>query len=96
MFSKVWVWLATRAASAWIAAGAFALVGTLGIYVQQLRVEAARCESIDELRQQVEGFKKEIKRERAEDYADIRESLQAVEDSCLDQPSPIGGLRDNP
>ena len=43
MFAWLWKWIATRAATAWVLALAVAAVSALGIYIQQLRVDAARC-----------------------------------------------------
>ena len=42
--SRVWLWLATRQATAWVAAILLAVIGIGVTYVMQLRVEAARCQ----------------------------------------------------
>lgn len=87
-----WGWLATRAASFWIAALAGAVIAYGVGYVQNLRVccaEAkAREQTLTELRDYIDNLTnlavEGIIREADEDI----EAGKAIEDACLDTPLP--------
>lgn len=93
-----WLWgfLATRAATGWAIAAGIAVAGSLALYVQQLRVNAAYCKgqqvtsaSVERLTNQytetIEGLAKD-------DIDTIRQ-----EGGCALEPAPpavIDSLRD--
>ena len=89
--SSIWAWLATRAASGWIAAVAAALIG-LGVWqIQQLRVEAAQCKGRLSVQGQLDKLTERVV-EQIEDETD--ETLDRIEDladdGCLDRVVPDG------
>lgn len=94
MWSAIWAWLATRAASFWIAAIMGTVIAVSVGWIQELRVRAAICGTtltqqnrIDELTERVIETIEEKNDERME-------RLDEAADECLDRVVP-DGLRDD-
>ena len=92
--SRIWLWLATRQATAWVAAVLLAVIA-LGVgYVQQLRVEAARCQGRESVQAQLDDLTdKVVKGIRKETKEAVSEIEDLADDGCLDRPVP-DSLRD--
>jgi hypothetical protein len=88
MWRLIWKWLATRAASFWIASVAgIALTVAVG-YVQQLRVKAARCQGQEDIREQVERLTDRVVKNIEETTDDQIRAIRQTPDQCADLPVP--------
>ena len=93
--SRVWLWLATRQATAWVAAILLAVIGIGVTYVMQLRVEAARCQGRESVQEQLDTLTtKVVKGIRKETESAVDEIEDLADDGCLDRVVP-DGLRDD-
>lgn len=69
----VWKFMATRAASGWLVAAIIAIVAAGGVYVQNLRLQVAKCQATNDML------------ERNERLADrIEEGIRAKENNRVD------------
>ena len=92
--SRVWLWLATRQATAWVAAILLAVIGVGVAYVQQLRVEAARCQGRESVQAQIDHLTDKVVKGIQQETEDAVEQIEDLaDDGCLDRPVP-DGLRD--
>ena len=92
--SRIWLWLATRQATAWVAAVLLAVIA-LGVgYVQQLRVEAARCQGRESVQAQLDYLTDKVVTGIRKETDDAVEQIEDLaDDGCLDRPVP-DSLRD--
>jgi hypothetical protein len=89
--SRVWLWLATRQATAWVAAVLLAVIGISATYIQQLRVEAARCQGRESVQAQIDHLTdKVVKGIRKETESAVDEIEDLADDGCLDRVVPDG------
>jgi uncharacterized membrane-anchored protein YhcB (DUF1043 family) len=92
--NKLWLWLATRQATAWVAAILLAVIA-LGVgYVQQLRVEAAHCRGRESVQAQLDDLTDKVVKGIHRETKDAVEQIEDLaDDGCLDRVVP-DGLRD--
>lgn len=89
-----WAWLATRAASFWIAGlSAVALAFTVG-WVQELRVRAAICGTTLTQQGRINDLTKLVIENLEERNDERKERLDEASDECLDRLVP-DSLRDD-
>ena len=91
--SRIWLWLATRAASGWIAAAGIAAVLGLGLYIQTLRVDAARCKGRQDAQVLVDKLTDKVVEQIGEKTDEAIHEVNQATDECLDKPVP-DSLRD--
>jgi hypothetical protein len=95
----IWKWLATRAASGWILGiCGIALAFAVG-YIQQLRVDAARCKATEEVSEQVERLTERVARNVERDADEQIRSIRQSPDECAGARVPdsiLDSLRAQP
>ena len=101
----VWKWLATRAASAWIAFAGLALVGACwfaydhrGDRIADLDMQLLECNGTAKQAKAIKELSKRVTdqlQERADDEIDDINALPTDECYRLDDPSPRNGLRES-
>ena len=101
MLGGLWLWLATRAASAWIALAGFALLTAAyvaydhrGDRIAALELELIQCKGTAKQAKAIKQLSERIQ-EQFQDQADNDVSeLKALPNDCypLDGPSPLDGL----
>lgn len=79
---KFWQWLATRAASFWILGIALTSMGGLGIYIQQLRVDAAFCTGKRSAQPAIDRLTDRIIDRIEKDTQEKLDAIEQVQDEC--------------
>jgi len=102
LINSLWLWLATRAASAWIALAGLALLTTCyvafdnrGDRIVNLEMELLQCKGTAKQAKAIQELSKEIQKQAQEQADDDIEKLNALPNDCyeLDGPSPLDRVR---
>ena len=90
-------WIATRWATAavsnWLVIVGITAVASLMLYIQQLRVDAARCKGQQDVAAQLESLRSQlIERTRQDRKEALDELSQIPSDDCLNRRSPLNDI----
>ena len=100
--AMIWGWLATRAASGWIALAGFALIGTCyvaydhrGDRIADLEMQLLECNGTAKQAKAIRELSKRVTEQLQEEADGDVEQLNALPNDCypLDGPSPLDRVR---
>ncbi len=72
------------AAMGWLAFALLGVVTGFGFWIAELRIAAAQCRATSSVQGQLNTLKAAVKRDRSEDFNEIRDIIDSIDNECLD------------